>query len=197
MTHYLYLITRLDGEQYVGVTNNPDRRLKEHYYGSGNFKLKGEKGLKIEILLTGEKGFIYAKEAEYINKYKASLNVHPGGCFPYNEPDRSGEKNGKAKFTERDVIDIRLSYSKGESQQSIAARYNRPAVTISKIVTGKTWPKSPGPIAKPAQGRRANSLTEEQKSQIKELHNKGLSGPEINELTGISLTSIYRYRRAI
>ena len=196
--HHLYVITRTDGEQYVGVTNDLDRRLYEHQHTNrGNIHLKGESNLKMDIVVSGEREYIYGLETETISKYKAKLNIHPGGCFPHNEPNRAGQKNGRAKFTEEEVIDIRNSHFNGESQTSLAERYGRPKVTISKVVTGDTWKSVSGPISKPSQGKRPDALSEETKTQIKKLRKEGMSGDKVAKLLNIGKTTVYRYEEKL
>lgn len=51
-----------------------------------------------------------------------------------------GQEITCAKLTEDDVRDIRLAYSRGERQWSIAKRYgSNNHKIVSDIVTGKTW----------------------------------------------------------
>lgn len=54
--------------------------------------------------------------------------------------DFSGERNGRAKLTEKDVYMIRKRYATGDIFQSVLAfEYNVDRTTISDIVKGKTW----------------------------------------------------------
>lgn len=192
--HYLYIIERSDGKCYVGVTSNPSRRLKEHIY-NGNAHLKGRNDLEMSIILSGTREEVYALEPEYIHALGAELNIHAGGCFPHNLPDRSGTNNSRAKFTEQEIIDIRTAYASGTRQDDLAIKYNRPKVTISKIVTGDTWKNTGGPISKPAQGNRPNSLSQKTKDEILKLTVEGLTGPQIAKQLGIGATTVYRYRK--
>jgi hypothetical protein len=50
-----------------------------------------------------------------------------------------GERNPLAKLTEKEVLDIRLALSSGESQGSIARRFGVGQPTISKIARREAW----------------------------------------------------------
>lgn len=52
-----------------------------------------------------------------------------------------GSRNGRAKLTESDVLDIRAST---ESDSVLAKRYGVYATTINAARTGKKWPHLPG-----------------------------------------------------
>lgn len=56
-----------------------------------------------------------------------------------------GEKNGRSKLCERDVIDIRLSYRNGELQRCIAERYSMHVDHVRFICSGKYWKHVPMP----------------------------------------------------
>lgn len=50
-----------------------------------------------------------------------------------------GERNGKAKLTKRDVIDITRLSNLGVSQGQIASMYNVHQCTIHRIIRNKNW----------------------------------------------------------
>jgi hypothetical protein len=50
-----------------------------------------------------------------------------------------GERNGSAKLTTRDVLNIRNMVSCGERQRSIADKFNISQAQVSNIVGGKEW----------------------------------------------------------
>lgn len=62
---------------------------------------------------------------------------------------RKGELNGRAKITERDVIDIRRRRRKGESLVDLAREYDLNPVTVGSIVSGKLWKHVAIPEASP------------------------------------------------
>ncbi len=53
--------------------------------------------------------------------------------------DRHGEKNPRAKLTERKVIEIRRRYELGETQESLGREYGFVQAYISQIVLRKIW----------------------------------------------------------
>lgn len=50
-----------------------------------------------------------------------------------------GERNGRAKLTEADVLQIIAAYKAGALQKNLAARYGVTDVAISKAISGKNW----------------------------------------------------------
>lgn len=59
-----------------------------------------------------------------------------------------GTKHYKARFTESEIVDIRMRYKNGETQTSIASFYKTDQSHISQIVRGKTYKTVPGIEAK-------------------------------------------------
>ena len=53
----------------------------------------------------------------------------------------SGEKNGRAKLTEAQVVEIRVRYSEGDTQSELAKEFGVTQTAISHIVYGRNWPK--------------------------------------------------------
>jgi len=187
--HYLYLITREDGERYVGVSMHPDDRLLQHKR-QGNIHLRGQENLRMDILLSGDEEFIYSKEQEYIEKYKCSLNIAPGGGGAFATHSRVGTLNPAAKFTEQQVLDIRHRYANGESQQQLADFYGRPKVTISKIVSGSTWKHVGGPVSK-----KHSPSTPALISEMKKLVSEGYSYREVGKMLDVSYVTVYNHTK--
>jgi hypothetical protein len=50
-----------------------------------------------------------------------------------------GERQGAAKLSARDVVNIRRRYTKGETQKSIASDFNVWPSTVRMIIIGRTW----------------------------------------------------------
>jgi DNA-binding XRE family transcriptional regulator len=66
-----------------------------------------------------------------LHSYKYNLNT---------PAPQIGEKHGKSKLTEKDVIQIRNLYnSKKYTQKELAAKFEVARVTISDITRGKLW----------------------------------------------------------
>jgi len=63
--------------------------------------------------------------------------------------DRAGEKNGNAKLTEAQVVEIRERAAAGERGLTLAAEYGLHFNKISAILHGRSWVNAGGPIRKP------------------------------------------------
>lgn len=145
--HYLYLITRDDGETYVGVTQYPFRRMTQHFTGRGSKELAGRVFIH-DIIAEGSEDDIFKAEQEYIKVYKPSLNKAAGG-WGGNTGGRKGEENHFAKITNEIVLDIRnFAYNNPKmTQNNIAEMFNVSRETVSNICLGKTWTHIGGPIS--------------------------------------------------
>lgn len=195
MIYYLYLITRDDGEQYVGVTKHPHRRLREHETGWGNIHLKG-RTLKMDILRQGSSEELFSLEQEYIEKYNCSLNIAPGGLgntLPKNWS--KGSQHYKTHLTEDDVLKIRELRAAGKNAAYIAPLFNISKPTVSHICTGKTWKHVGGPLTTGTPDKYVDGITIEKRQKIRELGKKGLTGPQIRDIVNVGLTTVYRYWR--
>lgn len=63
-----------------------------------------------------------------------------GNKHIHSQKSRTGEKNGRAKLKEEDVINIRKIYSEGTSLKEIYGLYSQVTPTsIRDIINGKTW----------------------------------------------------------
>lgn len=132
MKHYLYLITRQDGERYIGVTSNTNARFLAH---KNSDRFKGF-AVSCEVLLEGEYGHIYSLEEEYIQKYKCSLNRAKGGA----PGTICGEDHHNSKLNDKVVREILEKYfNENKTQESIASFFGISQSTVSLIVHNKTW----------------------------------------------------------
>lgn len=60
----------------------------------------------------------------------------------------TGEKNGGAKISESDVVEIRERYAEGGiKQQSLADEFGISRVQVTRICAGDRWVDAPGPTA--------------------------------------------------
>ena len=115
---YVYKIkNKINNKMYIGITDNPERRFQEHCnknesiinkaihkYGKENFSMEIlEEGLSIEESYIKEKFYIKTLNSQVPNGY----NVAPGGQWL-----TSGEHNGRAKLTEKEVKYIKDSRDK-------------------------------------------------------------------------------------
>ncbi len=187
-THYLYLITRDDGEFYVGVTNNPRRREREHRSNSktGNKYLKGH-DFEFKILCEGLKEYIYSIEDATIIAYKAKLNSAKGGDLPTVS---RGELNHSSKLIASDIHKIKYAYKYGYSHAEIADVFGVTRENIGAVVRGETW-KSVD--KEELRSTKAPPITCEQKQEIRRLKALGYLPIVISKMVGVStkVASVY------
>ena len=92
MNYYLYKITNLvNGKLYIGVTNNPDKRKRQHLYEDKKNKnplIKaaiakyGVESLMFEVICIGNQEYIYDLERKAVEAYGSmdhGYNLTPGG----------------------------------------------------------------------------------------------------------------------
>lgn len=52
---------------------------------------------------------------------------------------RKGKRNGRAKLTEAQVVDIRALHRKGQKRRELAQQYGVSQTTVDRVVNGETW----------------------------------------------------------
>lgn len=149
MKKAIYKITnKINGKIYIGQSNDPTARWRDHIIGYGNNKISlihraiqkyGEKNFTFEILGWFED--YNEKEKYYIHFYKSlapyGYNIQVGGEEP---PHYSGEQNQNAK----------ISNNMAKKIQEQALDWNIPGKTIVKsnkitwdifrhIIKGESW----------------------------------------------------------
>ena len=135
LMHYLYLITRDDGEQYVGVSKYPEERFKRHISIRGPNPYLRNKNCHLSILNKGSESLMYSLEKELIATNKFKLNTSPGRGGNY-----LGELHPSSKLTKKDVILIVKLLNEGMlSNAQIAKKFNVTKGVITQILKGKTW----------------------------------------------------------
>lgn len=73
---------------------------------------------------------------EYVTPKENIHHAFENGCCG----SRNGEKNGSVKLTDKEVIEIRYLYSKGNiSQVELAKRFSINRENVSLIVNRKSW----------------------------------------------------------
>ena len=55
--------------------------------------------------------------------------------------DNSGEKHGKAKLTEENIVEIRARYANGERGANLAREFGVTRTNIGDVVHYRTWTK--------------------------------------------------------
>ena len=105
MKYYLYKIENLvNGKIYIGITNNPERRFKEHKSSYGCSPLVraailkyGVSSFSFDLLCCGDKEYIQELEAKAISEYNSSTlghgyNIKTGEQIVSNLPPESKKK---------------------------------------------------------------------------------------------------------
>lgn len=187
-THYLYLITRSDGERYVGVTKHPDRRAWQHKNGYGSTRLKSW-DFEFEVIHEGSESDMYAAEDAAIKAYKCSLNKIIGGKFGYG---LSGSANGRAKLTEEDVYFIRILCANKVPQKEIALRFNVSRQTVGGIATGTNWKHVAGPLT-----TACIRVPEDLRCQLRQMKRDGMACVDIAKATKLKYATVYSHVKDI
>lgn len=143
MNKYVYKITNLiNNKVYIGQSNNPIRRFKEHINGynytsliSQAIKKYGENNFYLDILYYGED--YNNKEKFFIKKYE-TLNHNKG--YNIMEGGEDPPINSHTKFKKEDIEKIRLALIMGMDKKEIHNIF--PQITmgqLTKINKGTCW----------------------------------------------------------
>ncbi len=147
-TYYLYIISnKIDDAVYIGITNNMNRRIREHLNNPSNkhlnaaMSLYGKSNFIFTIIKTTTRDKIDVLESDTIKEYRNKgipvYNVSSGGLIGNGSP---GEDHWNHTLTAEDVLHIRKLYASNIcTQRDIAKMYNTGYKNISKIVRGERW----------------------------------------------------------
>lgn len=138
----IYIITnKINNKNYIGQSIDIQKRISTHFwaafkenlpsynnhiyqairkYGKENFEWK-----ILETIETDDKQKLDELEQFYIKKYdsfKNGYNMNEGGNTA-NQNRASGERNGKAKLTKQDIIDIREAYNNHILKRDVYKKY--------------------------------------------------------------------------
>lgn len=111
----------------------------------------------------------------------------------------SGVDAYHSKFTDAEVRKIREEYADGETVSTLTDKYDSSMGTISRIVTGKTYPDAGGPTdvdthdRMARRGSDANSakLTADEVREIRRMYaERDLTMAEVGEEFGVSSTTV-------
>jgi DNA-binding CsgD family transcriptional regulator len=185
--HYLYLITRDDGGNYIGVTNNIKNRMSQHKTGHGSSELKNRE-FDYKILETGSKDYIYSLEELKIKELNPSLNKAPGG---YGGSYIKGSEHWNTSLTDRTVLDIKeeLLLNRNINYKCLSTKYNTTESVIEQIASNKTW-KHIGPVIPP---RYIMSRDAELHEKVKRLWSEeGNTNEEIGSILGVHKSTVSR-----
>jgi DNA-binding CsgD family transcriptional regulator len=185
----LYLITRSDGEKYVGITTQGlSRRIWQHKNGYGSSHLKGQEFQTTKIL-EGPEDKVSILEDYFINAFNCSLNKIIGGKFGRG---LKGSENGMSILKESDIPEIVCLYTeKGLTQQQIADMYSVSRGSISPILSGKTWNN----VSRDSVKSKRNLVSQDNRKEILELWESGISNIDISYQLGIKYHTVYLYTK--
>jgi len=155
---YIYKITNnINNKCYIGKTSNINRRFSDHKrlaFSINKDHKEYEKTLYRAFRKYGLENFSFEileetdspndRESYWINFYDSIINGYNeglgglGGSLPGH---CAGEKNGRAKLTEEDVIEIRKDYKNGlKRQQSYEKFCDKIGISgFADIWQGKSW----------------------------------------------------------
>lgn len=155
----IYCITnQINGKKYIGASMNVENRWKVHrriYDSVGDkeynkalyraFRKYGIDNFTFEVIEEcADKNEMLQKEKELIKLHQTELdgyNETPGGEFGSSKGHCAGAKNGRAKLTEEDVIDIRMAYNNREYMRDIYPKYQDKIAKSSfqSVWSGASW----------------------------------------------------------
>lgn len=112
-----------------------------------------------------------------------------------------GERAGKAKLTEAQVIEIRQRYIAGEKQRVLAAEYNVSVHEVWSLIRNRLWRhldyEAPPPLAGGPHGERNGNtkVTEQIVREIRSRHEAGEALAQISPDYNISKSQVWRIIR--
>lgn len=202
MKKAIYKITnKLNNKCYIGQSNNPMERWKNHKALSRQAKDKGRSAIHDALREIGIENFTFEiigwfedyneKEKEYIKIYNSLIpngyNILPGGEEP---PHKYGEEHHNSKFSQKlvdKIIDDLLS--KKYTQKEIEKKYSVSQQLITSINRGVTH-RRPGveyPIIKTSKYHCSDEIFEQICYLLK---NSQCTCAEIGQYFGFSSSTI-------
>jgi hypothetical protein len=97
-------------------------------------------------------------------------------------PVGCGEKNGFARFTEAQVIEMRERRAAGELLAQIAVDFDTSKTVVHQIVTGKWWIHVGGPVQVAAKRQR---LSDDDIVEMRRLVSEGVRQREVARIFGV------------
>ena len=126
----IYKITnKINGKIYIGQSNDIYRRFYEHQTKGETSRIPvdvaiqkyGKDKFSYEVLEECSIDELNQKETFWIKKLNAIENGY--NCSEGGSQQSIGENNGKAKLTEKDVIEIRKAYNNHLKQKDVYEKY--------------------------------------------------------------------------
>jgi len=149
---YIYLLTNiLDGKKYVGVSDDPIRRIGEHY----RYKKTNK-----EIIYKGTVSECFAWEDDYILLHDSNVKL---GGHGYNQ--KEGGKGNRQGFTHNE--ETRMKISAAKKGKPLGAHSEETRLKISNAQKGVPRKKhTPESLAKLSDAAKGRVMTEKHKKNI-------------------------------
>ena len=109
-----------NNREYIGVTNNFNRRMAEHKrkpYNKIKKDLVSWEDFTFKVLLIASEDYCYFMEKKYIKKYIPYYNTSKGGKVTEGH---KGTEHWNSQLTEDNIVDIRNMVSNNISTKIIA-----------------------------------------------------------------------------
>lgn len=198
----IYKITnKINNKCYIGQSNNPMERWRQHKYRAKNGQDKGKSAIHDAIREIGEENFLFEiigwfedyneKEKHYIQYYNSLVpngyNIMLGGEEP---PHRYGEEHHNSTYSQKlidDIIDALLS--RKFTQKEIEAKFGVNQQLITSINRGVTHrrPNIEYPIIKTSKYHCSDEVFEQICYLLK---NSTCTCAEIGQYFGFSSSTI-------
>lgn len=126
----IYKITnKINGKCYIGQSNNCERRFKEHQTKGSRSRIPVDVAIKkygkdtftYEIIEECSIEELNSREQYWITYYDSIKNGY--NCSEGGNQQSIGENNGRAKLTEKDIIEIRQAYNNHLRQKDVYQKY--------------------------------------------------------------------------
>lgn len=197
MQKAIYMITNnINHKSYIGQSNNPTRRFREHCESLENYKSMisdaihkyGRENFTFQILGWYED---YNEKERYFIQYYRTLapygyNIARGGEEP---PHESGEKNSFAKISQQVADNIKKDLLNWDiTRKQIIKKYHVTTDIVRHINDGTSWHDDQ--LSYPLRPSEPEILKVKVDKVIDLLQNTGLSQKEIGRLVGWNRSAI-------
>ena len=155
-------VNKRNGHMYIGFSNDPERRYRDHKKSSFNpndkdyndtvhkaIRKHGLENFDFNIIESNIETISEAKERErywikFYNTYenKEHYNETPGGDCPGFNTVHKGEEHGMAKLTDEDVKYCRQCYKDGFRSRSIYEQFFKDKISYNGFLRmwhGQNW----------------------------------------------------------
>ena len=140
-----------------------------------------------------------------VNPKHLEIGTHAENMADMQKRGRSasGERNGSAKLSRKDVESILLRISDGETQQELAIEFSVSKTAMSNLATGVKWAefsegtRSTVPPGRVGERNGRAKLNEGDVREIRRLHSIGNSQATIAATYGVSQVAVSKITRRV